>query len=118
MKAARFERDRRSFLLSTLSMSIPFVRVSTSARNATENDITFDMRHVACGDAARYDAQLRSAPAGAKFSDGMCREAGPDGYAKDSSQGEGERDPGRAMTNDKPVKNRVHTDRDETAVGA
>lgn len=61
-------------------MSIPFVRVSTSVRNATENDITFDMQHVARGGATQ-----RNTPAGAKFSDGMCREAGPDGYAKDSS---------------------------------
>lgn len=61
-------------------MSNPFVRVSTSARNATRNDITFDMRHVARGDATRRNVRLLEA----KFSDGMCREAGPDGYAKGS----------------------------------
>ena len=49
------------------------------------NDITFDMRHVARGVATRRDATRRSVRLlEAKFSDGMCREAGPDGYAKGS----------------------------------
>lgn len=55
------------------------------------------MRHV-----ARDATRLLEA----KFSDGMCREAGPDSYAKGSRGAKGE-DPERAMTNDKPVKNRA-----------
>lgn len=56
------------------------------------------MRHV-----ARDATRLLEA----KFSDGMCREAGPDSYAKGEAKGE---DPERAMTNDKPVKNRAGWD--------
>lgn len=46
------------------------------------------MRHVARGDATRRDATQRNVRLlEAKFSDGMCREVGPDGYAKGSLKG-------------------------------
>lgn len=71
VKAAIWARP--SFLWRFLYQFLLCAFRPLSARNATENDITFDMRHVAC-DATRLLE--------AKFSDGMCREAGPDSYAK------------------------------------
>lgn len=111
VKAAIWVRPLITFAFLKLT-SIPFVRVSTSARNVTRNDITFDMWQVARGDATRRNARLLEA----KFSDGMCREAGSDG-CKGIVMSEG-KDPGCAMTNDKPVKNREteRTTRGETAI--
>lgn len=92
-----FRRFPRQFLL---------YRVPTSA---TEDDITFDMRHVTRG-AVRRDATQRVLPE-AKFSNGMCREAGLPMVMQRGCRWEGVGEDGEggrcAMTNDKPVKNRV-----------
>lgn len=99
VKAAIWARPSIVFALVTLPISIPFVRVSTSL--GEERDRKWHHVWYAARSAWRNARLLE-----AKFSDGMCREAGPDSYAKGSSWAKGE-DPGRAMTNDKPVKNRA-----------
>lgn len=74
--------------------------------------MTFDMRHIARGDATRHDDATQRAFAGGKVFRWHVSRGRSRWLCEGIVVGE-EKDPGRAMTNDKPVKDRVESRLDD-----